>query len=187
MSDLLEVEGLTRLFVGHRGIVGVSMTVARGEKVALVGPNGAGKTTLLRLVAGILRPSAGKIRRAPNGVVRYLPAREPFYDDLSLGANLLLVSDATGSKNPAPSALADSRAGHLSSGERRQALLAWGLQAGADLLLLDEPSAHLDASARKDLSRRLAGHSSAILVATHDDDLLPNARRIRLEAGRIAR
>ncbi len=189
MIEILEVEGLARVFVGGRGISGVSMTVARGEKVALVGPNGAGKTTLLRLVAGVLRPDEGAIRRAPDLVVRDLPPREPVSDALPLGANRRLLAGATASATPSPSPfdrLNEAGAGRLSSGERRRALLAWGLAQGADLLLLDEPSAHLDAAGRADLSRRLAEHSAAMIVATHDEDLLPGARRVRLAAGWVA-
>ncbi|MGH7121836.1 MAG: ABC transporter ATP-binding protein [Acetobacteraceae bacterium] len=62
MTEILAVNGLTRLFGGFRAVDGVSFTVRSGSIHAVIGPNGAGKTTLFRLLTGVLRPSAGEVR-----------------------------------------------------------------------------------------------------------------------------
>jgi branched-chain amino acid transport system ATP-binding protein len=71
----IEAEGLVREFGGVRAVDGMALSLARGEMVGLIGPNGAGKTTLFNLVAGTLRPTAGRIRIAGADVTREGPER----------------------------------------------------------------------------------------------------------------
>jgi ABC-type branched-subunit amino acid transport system ATPase component len=70
MAALLEVEGLTKAFGGLVAVNGMSLAVSPGEVLGLIGPNGSGKTTLLNLIAGAIRPDAGKIRLAGEDVTR---------------------------------------------------------------------------------------------------------------------
>jgi len=70
MTAILEVEGLTKTFGGLVAVNGMSLAVSPGEVLGLIGPNGSGKTTLLNLIAGTIRPDAGKIRMAGEDVTR---------------------------------------------------------------------------------------------------------------------
>ena len=70
MSALLEVEGLTKAFGGLIAVKDMSLSVSPGEVLGLIGPNGSGKTTLLNLIAGAIRPDAGKIRMDGEDVTR---------------------------------------------------------------------------------------------------------------------
>ena len=151
---------------------GVSVTVARGELVALIGPNGAGKTTVARLAAGLLRPSGGAVRvddrdpataprRALARALAYLPQRyELAFPFTALevvlmgryarqrGPGLDSAEDEAAARAALARcdvvALADRRFDTLSGGERRRVVLAQALCQGADAILLDEPTAALD-------------------------------------------
>jgi len=70
MTALLEVESLTKAFGGLVAVNAMSLAVSPGEVLGLIGPNGSGKTTLLNLIAGTIRPNAGKIRMAGEDVTR---------------------------------------------------------------------------------------------------------------------
>lgn len=70
MAALLEVEGLTKAFGGLVAVNGMSLSVSPGEILGLIGPNGSGKTTLLNLIAGAIRPDAGRIRMDGEDVTR---------------------------------------------------------------------------------------------------------------------
>jgi iron complex transport system ATP-binding protein len=156
----------------RRAVGGVSFSVAAGELVAMVGVSGAGKSTLVRLAAGLIAPSTGRItidgadplrlpRRALARKVAYLAqdhhlgfpftvaevvlmGRYPHRGGFGLedAADRAAAEDAM--RRCAVLELAARRFGSLSGGERRRALLAQAFCQGADLLLLDEPTAALD-------------------------------------------
>ena len=99
----LELEGLTRRFGTLTAVDGLSLVVGRGELFGLVGPDGAGKTTTLRMLAGVLRPSAGDARllgvsvaRDPERVkhsIAYMSQRFGLYADLTVAENLDFYAD----------------------------------------------------------------------------------------------
>ncbi len=194
---LLEAVGLS---CGHAGSVlsGVDLRVEAGETIALLGPNGSGKSTLLKTLAGLLRPLAGTLRLNGDDV-HTLRAREiarriasvpqdeaaPFaftvrqvvaMGRLARSSGLVdtpedaAVTEAALRRADAES-LAERPANETSGGERQRALIARALAQNASLVLMDEPSAHLDAShlawvAR--LVRELSQEGKGVIVAMHD-------------------
>ena len=155
--------GLTVSYRGKPALVDVSFEIPAGATVALLGPNGAGKTTLFRAAIGLARPDAGSISVGSRRVA-FVPQRlevEPSfpvtvsgvvrmgrYGDLGwlrrfTDADRRLVAGAI--EELGIEHLAERRFGDLSGGERQRSLLAQASAQNADILLLDEPFAGLDA------------------------------------------
>jgi heme ABC exporter ATP-binding subunit CcmA len=181
-------------------LAGVDLDVGAGEIVLLSGGNGAGKTTLLRLLAGLvpLHQGEGEVlgtdltrdRRSHRRRVALVGPDTFCYDDLTVAENLRFAARASaGSIDSVTEALdalelaplADVRHGRLSTGQRRRLALAIGLARGADLYLLDEPHAGLDAPSRAYLDSvvaRAAANGTTVLIASHELDLIrPVAHR----------
>lgn len=188
----MEVKALERRFAGRRALAGVELEVRAGEIVGLVGPNGSGKTTLLRVLAGMLRPTAGTVRVAgfepvaereevmrvarfafaPPALLENLSAREHLEHLGALGSGrvergevarvLALVGLAE---------RADERVRAFSFGMRQRLALALALVPRPRLLVLDEPTEGLDPLAvlelRGILARLRAEHGLAILLSSH--------------------
>ncbi|SMH46547.1 ABC-type multidrug transport system, ATPase component [Rathayibacter oskolensis] len=187
----------------------VSLRVERGETVAVTGPNGSGKTTLLRVVAGLLRPTAGSAvvaghpadersgrhRRAVAALVQ----APPFERDLTLEEHLAMVAVSWGEGVAQARARAEQgldalgltplgrRFPHeLSSGQTQLFSLALVLARPSEVLLLDEPEQRLD-SDRVPLVARVLREASAhraVLVATHSPVIVEAVATRVLELGR---
>ncbi|HET8629246.1 MAG TPA: ABC transporter ATP-binding protein [Thermomicrobiales bacterium] len=189
----------------------LSLRVAHGEFVGLIGPNGAGKSTLLRLVCGALRPAAGELdfdgaplarlsRRALARRIAVLP-QSPMLPDAFTVAELVLLgrtphlgllqpegrADFAAARRALLAAgcldLAGRRLGELSGGERQRAALARALAQEPELLLLDEPTAHLDPGHQQELLAtlgRLNREAGLTVLAVFHDLNLAAARCDRL-------
>jgi energy-coupling factor transport system ATP-binding protein len=163
---ICRVEGLSYRYDAVPAVQGLSLTLRRGQVVALMGRNGSGKTTLLRLIAGLMRPQRGIIEH--DGGAAYVPQDAdsllfaPTVDEELRGQSAEVVAPFTPWLHRYPR--------DLSSGERQQLAIAL-MGARADLLLLDEPTRGLDPVVKQALSaylRTRASAGAAILVATHD-------------------
>ncbi len=176
-----------------------SLTAAghRGEVVGVCGANGDGKTTMLRVIAGLLSPRGGT-REVP-GRVTYLPQnpalllhRESVRDEVR--ASLPRGADDE-TVMPWLTAAGCAHLAHrfprdLSSGERQRVAIAAVMAASGDLILLDEPTRGMDAHARAQLAASVesaCARGAAVVIATHDDDLLNllGARRIDLSGAAL--
>lgn len=196
---LLEFRRVAFSYDGARALDGVSFSVGKGELLSVFGPNGSGKSTLLRLACGALKPAAGEISAggrplaglAPRelaSMAAYVPSepRVPFdftlLDIALMGRSPLLrwwrdygPADREAAMRALESCGVAQLAGRginsVSSGERQLAFLAQALAGGAPLLLLDEPTSHLDLRYRSAFFGTLAalreGGLSAIVVS-HD-------------------
>lgn len=179
-SRLLAVEGLTVAMAGRVLARDITLSVDRGECVVLTGANGAGKTTLLRTILGELPPAAGDVHLSPSARVGYLAQQDdPAFTagDAALTPVELLRRSVAISQTEAANFLHQFLLAHdqlrtpvasLSYGERRRLALAVLVRGGADLLILDEPSNHLDLASREAFERALAGYRGASLVVSHD-------------------
>ena len=190
-TSVLEARGLKRSFGRARILRGIDLELGPGEALALVGPNGAGKTTLLRLLAGLMRPTAGEISvlgqplRARSEAVRraigFLTHQSLLYDDLTLRENLVLAGRLYRLDRPqqvADAALEATGLGErgselprrLSRGLLQRVALARALLHSPSILLLDEPFTGLDAGAAERLRADLRGRlerGAAMVVVTH--------------------
>ncbi len=200
---MLRVENLSVAYAERQVLKDVSLDVQNGEVLALIGPNGAGKSTLMRAVSGVIPLQGGRLRT--NGLdlaalpplqrARHLavvpqaaalpPAftvwetvlmgRTPYLNflgqvskqDEEISRAALARVDALG--------LAERRIGELSGGEQQRVLLARALAQSTPILLLDEPTAHLDLQYQVSLLELVRGlaqrDDTAVLIAMHDLNL----------------
>ncbi len=184
----LDLSGLERRFGERVALSGVTLRLERGRTLAVIGANGAGKTTLLRVLAGLLRPHAGRARvlgaRLPGEVwsvrarIGYLGHDPLLYRELSGRENLLYQSRLYGlGPERVDHALAavglERRASEpvrdLSKGMVQRLAVARATLHEPDLLLLDEPRANLDPAAAQRLEPLIGRESGrARVLVTHD-------------------
>jgi ABC-2 type transport system ATP-binding protein len=178
---VIEARGLAKAFGDREALRGVTFAAHRGELLGVIGPNGAGKTTLLSILAGIQRPDAGTVSRTP-GEIGWVPQQAGLYRRLTVAENLRLFARLEKVPDPeavveemlAQTALADRRddpAGTLSGGNQQRINIAIGLLGRPAVLLLDEPTAGLDARQRErlwDFVLALAGGGTTVIFSTHD-------------------
>jgi energy-coupling factor transport system ATP-binding protein len=174
-EKLCRLDGVTYGYVGEPVLRDVSLTVRRGEVVALTGPNGIGKTTLAKIAAGLLTAEHGSVER--RGRACYLsqdPGRYLVTDRaeaevaLAVGGDLRLARRAL--EEVGLAGLDRRHPRDLSSGERERLALASVLVADPEILILDEPTRGVDPPRKAELAeliRRDASHR-ATLVVTHD-------------------
>lgn len=163
-------------------IEGFSLTVEKGERVAIIGKNGRGKSTLLSLLAKDLEPQKGKLKYAETLQVGYfgqthidrLSSERSIEEEISLAnsdlkrgevksiAGLMLFSGA----------LSEKKTAILSGGERARVLLGKIIATPCNLLLLDEPTHHLDMESIEALIEALDAFESSLIIVTHSEDLL---------------
>ena len=200
MTAILDISGLNRAYPGFQ-LRDIDLVLQPGSTLGLIGPNGAGKTTLMKLVTGQIKPASGNLQVCglsyPNDFkeirnrIGYVPEEPPFQPDNRVRAvanfaehfferwdssrfNQLLDQFAI-----AP----DQRVKDLSRGRKSLLSLAMALSHEADILLLDEPAAGLDASGRRQVLRLMAEFTAeedkAVVISTHQTDgLAPLADRI---------
>ncbi len=173
----------------------LTMTVKRGERIAIVGPNGAGKSTLLDVLAGRRAAEHGTVEIATG--VRSAYFAQDTTDDLAPGATAVdaVLEGATIVPEEARALLGrlglggdagDKPVEAFSGGERRRIMLARLMARAADLLFLDEPTNDLDIPSREALEAVLASYGGAMLVVSHDRYLLRRLaeRVLVLDGGR---
>ena len=216
---MLEINGLSVAYHDAEVLRQVSLSVRSGEVLALVGPNGAGKSSLIRAVSGVIPITGGKIH--VNGVdltrlgalprarylavvpqARELPGAFTVHQTVLLGRTPYLGWLGVASQNDHAivrlamertqvSPLAERRVSDLSGGEQQRVLLARALAQDAPILLLDEPTTHLDLQHQSNLLnlvRQLCQEKDlTVLMVLHDLNLagLYADRAALLSAGRI--
>lgn len=206
----VEVAGLVAVYGRVPVLRGVDLAIAEGESVAVMGPNGAGKSTLMKCLVGAVRPAAGHISWFDEATTRgdyvrrqigYVGQESGLYAELTALENLLFAGRMNGVANVHDRAAvllaeggiepqAHRLAGQLSQGMRQRLAIARALVHEPRLIVLDEPSSHLDAAGRQWLERqferwRRAGQT--VCFASHEPAHSRNLadRIVHLDAGRI--
>lgn len=183
---LLRLDEVTGRRGGRLLFEGLNLTLRGGQAMIVRGPNGSGKSSLIRIAAGLLRPAAGRVERAPAELADdnlALDARLPLRAALDFWAKLDGVSALPGLEAMGIGALADVPVRMLSAGQRKRAALARMVASNAPLWLLDEPVNALDAEGVARLEKALAAHrirGGAVLAATHQPLGLPGAKELVL-------
>lgn len=195
LSDpLLTAADVSRRF-GHRAVLqAVSLTARTGDVVLLVGPNGAGKTTLLRVLAGLLRPSGGRVER--RGTIGMVAHHSMLYEALTAGENLQFFARLHGSDGSRGTELLDrlgltpwrdERVSAFSRGMVQRLAIARALLHDPAVVLLDEPLTGLDDASIRVVLEVLGGFQQrgrAIVVTSHQlAELVPLATRVGILAG----
>lgn len=217
--NALEIANIKFCYNMNQVIDGVSLTLTQGEFLGIIGPNGAGKSTLLRLMCGILKPEQGEVRlfdtklsvQTPKNLARHIafvpqethfalnftvddvvmmgryPYQRPFgredRKDLEARENAIAAAQVEH--------LRSRPVNSLSSGERQRVVIARALAQAPRILLLDEPTSHLDLHhqyAIMQLLKRLNTDGLTVVVVHHDLNLasLYCERLVLMHRGRIA-
>jgi ABC-type multidrug transport system ATPase subunit len=211
MTDYaIDVNGLAKSFGKVPVVQGLTLRVPQGEICGFLGGNGSGKTTTIRLLCGLLTPDAGqgtclglditREARALRMQIGYMTQRFSYYADLTTAENLRFVARVYGIADPVGRAneimqrmgLADRArqpAGELSGGWKQRLALAAAVMHAPRLLLLDEPTAGVDAKARRDfwdVIVDMAAGGMTVLMSTHYMDEAERCQRlVYLSSGRI--
>ena len=215
MSNLLELKNISKIYGDLRALDNVSLTVEKGEWIAIMGPSGSGKSTMMNIIGCMDKPSTGEVffdgrdiskesgrkltelHRDKIGLVfqqfhliNYLNAVEnvmvaQYYHSMPDEKEALEALERVGLKD---------RAKHLpsqlSGGEQQRVCIARALINSPELILADEPTGNLDEANENivlDIFRRLHKDGTTLVVVTHDPEVGEVAQRIvRLEHGKIS-
>jgi ABC-2 type transport system ATP-binding protein len=191
LGPAIDVHRLNKHFGDKHVVKDVSLRVERGEIFGFLGPNGSGKTTCIRMLCGLLTPDSGDGTCLGADIVKesarikrqvgYMTQKFSFWEDLTIRENLDFVARLYQMRNRAQAVdraldelglahRANQLAGTLSGGWKQRLALAACLLHEPQLLLLDEPTAGVDPSARRDFweeLHRLAARGISVLVSTH--------------------
>ena len=190
---MIRITGLTKRYGTFTAVDGLSLDIPPGTLFGFLGPNGAGKTTTLRMIAGILRPTSGRVEIAGEDIhtnavaakarLGYIPDRPFVYDKLT-GAEFLRFTAALYGQD---GAVVERRINELlelfeltrwkdeltesySHGMRQKLIISSALVHKPEVIVVDEPMVGLDPkSARtlKDLCRQFCGRGGTVLMSTH--------------------
>jgi ABC-2 type transport system ATP-binding protein len=190
---MIRLEGLTKRYGRFTAVHPLDLEIPRGQLFGFLGPNGAGKTTTIRMIAGVLRPTAGRVLLDGKDVVAepaeakrrlgYIPDRPFLYEKLTGLEFLRFVSGLWGENGTASDARAlrllemfelaewqDTLVESYSQGMRQKLLISSALVHAPDMLVVDEPMVGLDPRAArliKDLLRNFAAQGGTVFLSTH--------------------
>jgi ABC-2 type transport system ATP-binding protein len=192
MQSIIRVENLSKTYkTGFQALKSINLDIRKGEIFALLGPNGAGKTTLISIICGIVNPTSGTVTADGHDILRdYRQARakiglvpqELTTDAFESVWNTVTFSRGLFGKPANPAFIEkilkdlslwdkkDSRIMRLSGGMKRRVMIAKALSHEPSILFLDEPTAGVDVTLRRDmwnLVRELRDNGATIILTTH--------------------
>lgn len=176
MAIILSAEKLTKRYIETKVLDEVSLYINSGDKIGVVGVNGTGKSTLLKIIAGELESDAGSITISKGVTVAYLPQNPEFTAGHTvLQEALRNAADPQAQEYQVKSILNrlgvtqwEEDVSILSGGQKKRLALASVLATPSDLLILDEPTNHIDSEMVQWLEEMLSRRTGALLMITHD-------------------
>ena len=203
---LLNAEKISKGYSDRQLLDGCSLAVGQGDKIGLIGVNGTGKSTLLKVMAGVDFPDSGTVTRSGGVRVAYLPQNPAFAPDTTVLQQVMtgVAIDKARAKEAKVVQQADEYQcksiltqlglsdydqpiGQLSGGQKRRVALACALAAESEVLILDEPTNHIDSEMVDWLESYLKRYQGAILMVTHDRYFLERVvnRIVELDRGKL--
>ena len=190
---MIRLEQVEVRFGKVRALFLPALEIARGERLGIRGRNGSGKSTLLRILAGLLRPTSGRVEGLPPPGRAVLVHQRPHLLRGTARENVAYALRLHGRPKAEAGAwlerlgaahLAEQEAGTLSGGERRRIALARALATHPELLLLDEPFAALDEPGADVLCRAIEDYPGTLVVAAPDLEGVAFTRELVLTSAR---
>lgn len=203
---LLNAENLSKGYSDRQLLDGCSLAVNEGDKIGLIGVNGTGKSTLLKIIAGLDFPDSGTVTRAGGVRVAYLPQNPVFSENATVLEQVMkgvaiseeLAEEAKvrqqADEYQCKTILTklglndyDQKISLLSGGQKRRIAMACALAAEAEVLILDEPTNHIDSEMVDWLESYLKRFAGAVLMVTHDRYFLERVvnRIVELDHGKL--
>ena len=203
---LLNAEKISKGYSNRQLLDGCSLAVGQGDKIGLIGVNGTGKSTLLKVMAGVDFPDSGTVTRSGGVRVAYLPQNPEFAPETTVLQQVMtgVAIDKARAKEAKVVQQADEYQcksiltqlglsdydqpiGQLSGGQKRRVALACALAAESEVLILDEPTNHIDSEMVDWLESYLKRYQGAILMVTHDRYFLERVvnRIVELDRGKL--
>ncbi|MDO4422007.1 MAG: ABC transporter ATP-binding protein [Eubacteriales bacterium] len=215
MSNLLELKNVSKIYGDLHALDNVSLTVDKGEWIAIMGPSGSGKSTMMNIISCMDKPTSGQVIFDGNDITKYSRRKLTEFHRDKIGLvfqQFHLINYLTAVENVMVAQYYHSmpdekealealervglkdRAKHLpsqlSGGEQQRVCIARALINSPELILADEPTGNLDEANENivlDIFRQLHKDGTSLIVVTHDPEVGEVAQRIiRLEHGRIA-
>ncbi len=196
--NILTVDNISKAYGIKKTFDNSSFFLQEGEKAGIIGINGTGKSTLLKMIAGVENPDSGRIIRANNMTVGYLPQQPLISDNETILSAVLNENYACNkewsNESDAKAMLTklgiyeyDRLCRNLSGGEKKRIALVRVLLKNPDIMLLDEPTNHLDSEMAGWLENQLKSYRGSLVMVTHDRYFLDSVadRIIEIDKGKI--
>lgn len=177
--NILSLDKITKAYGERKVFDEADFFLEDGEKVGIIGINGTGKSTLLKIMAGLEQPDSGKVIRANHIVISYLKQQPDFRENETILEYVLREADMGHEQNNLESQAKtmlmnleitdiNKKIGELSGGQKKRVSLVAALLEPADILVLDEPTNHIDNAMSDWLENYLKKYKGALIMVTHD-------------------
>lgn len=177
--NILSLDKITKAYGERKVFDEADFFLEDGEKVGIIGINGTGKSTLLKIMAGLEQPDSGKVIRANHIVISYLKQQPDFQENETILEYVLREADMGHEQNNLESQAKtmlmnleitdiNQKIGELSGGQKKRVSLVAALLEPADILVLDEPTNHIDNAMSDWLENYLKKYKGALIMVTHD-------------------
>lgn len=177
--NILSLDKITKAYGERKVFDEADFFLEDGEKVGIIGINGTGKSTLLKIMAGLEQPDSGKVIRANHIVISYLKQQPVFRENETILEYVLREADMGHEQNNLESQAKtmlmnleitdiNQKIGELSGGQKKRVSLVAALLEPADILVLDEPTNHIDNAMSDWLENYLKKYKGALIMVTHD-------------------
>ena len=177
--NILSLDKITKAYGERKVFDEADFFLEDGEKVGIIGINGTGKSTLLKIMAGLEQPDSGKVIRANHIVISHLKQQPDFRENETILEYVLREADMGHEQNNLESQAKtmlinleitdiNQKIGELSGGQKKRVSLVAALLEPADILVLDEPTNHIDNAMSDSLENYLKKYKGALIMVTHD-------------------